>query len=88
MPGKTNLWLSRISAVTFAAWDYSVKFFPVPSRVLVTGNLKRARSSRKRAKTRAAVLRWLKKGLPCSFLGAPGAPNPGGSGDRDLKENA
>ncbi|HHX27772.1 MAG: undecaprenyldiphospho-muramoylpentapeptide beta-N-acetylglucosaminyltransferase [Bacillota bacterium] len=38
VPGKTNLWLSRISAVTFAAWDYSVKFFPVPSRVLVTGN--------------------------------------------------
>jgi UDP-N-acetylglucosamine--N-acetylmuramyl-(pentapeptide) pyrophosphoryl-undecaprenol N-acetylglucosamine transferase len=38
VPGKTNLWLSRISAFTLAAWDYSVQFFPVPSRVIVTGN--------------------------------------------------
>lgn len=38
VPGKTNLWLSRFSARTFAAWDYSVKFFPYPSRVVVTGN--------------------------------------------------
>lgn len=38
VPGKTNLLLSRISARTFAAWDYSVKFFPKPSRVIVTGN--------------------------------------------------
>lgn len=38
VPGKTNLWLSRISHMTFAAWDYSVKFFPDPSRVVVTGN--------------------------------------------------
>ncbi len=38
VPGKTNLWLSRIADMTFAAWDYSVRFFPVPSRVVVTGN--------------------------------------------------
>lgn len=38
VPGKTNLWLSRISDMTFAAWDYSVRFFPVPSRVVLTGN--------------------------------------------------
>ncbi|HHY75207.1 MAG TPA: undecaprenyldiphospho-muramoylpentapeptide beta-N-acetylglucosaminyltransferase [Firmicutes bacterium] len=38
VPGKTNLWLSRISHRTFAAWDYSVRFFPARSRVVVTGN--------------------------------------------------
>ncbi len=38
VPGKTNLFLSRFCARTFAAWEYSRKFFPKPDRVTVTGN--------------------------------------------------
>lgn len=38
VPGKTNVFLSTISNRTFAAWDYSVRFFANRSRVTVTGN--------------------------------------------------
>ncbi|HHW17694.1 MAG TPA: undecaprenyldiphospho-muramoylpentapeptide beta-N-acetylglucosaminyltransferase [Firmicutes bacterium] len=38
VPGKTNLVLSRLCKKTFAAWEYSVKYFPKRSKVIVTGN--------------------------------------------------
>lgn len=38
VPGKTNRFLSRVSGRTFAAWEYSRRFFPRPERVVVTGN--------------------------------------------------
>lgn len=38
VPGKTNRFLSRISLRTYAAWEYSRRFFPRQDRVVVTGN--------------------------------------------------
>lgn len=38
IPGKTNLFLSRVCGKVFAAWEYSRQFFPKKDRVLVTGN--------------------------------------------------
>ena len=42
VPGKTNQVLSRLSGRVFAAWDYSVRYFPKDARVIVTGNPVRA----------------------------------------------
>ena len=42
VPGKTNQVLSRLSGRVFAAWDYSVRYFPRGARVVVTGNPVRA----------------------------------------------
>jgi UDP-N-acetylglucosamine--N-acetylmuramyl-(pentapeptide) pyrophosphoryl-undecaprenol N-acetylglucosamine transferase len=60
VPGKTNAFLSRLSQRTFAAWDYSVKFFPDPSRVAVTGNPVRS------------VLFGAKRSDSREFFGLPG----------------
>lgn len=38
IPGKTNLFLSRLCGRVFAAWEYSRQFFPKKDRVVVTGN--------------------------------------------------
>jgi UDP-N-acetylglucosamine--N-acetylmuramyl-(pentapeptide) pyrophosphoryl-undecaprenol N-acetylglucosamine transferase len=38
VPGKTNQILSRVSGRTFAAWEYSRRFFSGGDRVMVTGN--------------------------------------------------
>ena len=38
VPGKTNQFLSNLSGRTFAAWEYSRRFFSRGDRVVVTGN--------------------------------------------------
>lgn len=38
IPGKTNLFLSRLCRKVFAAWEYSRQFFPKPDRVVISGN--------------------------------------------------
>lgn len=38
VPGKTNLALSKRVDKIFAAWEYSLKYFPRKARVKVTGN--------------------------------------------------
>ncbi len=38
VPGKTNLALSKKVDKIFAAWEYSLKYFPKRSKVKVTGN--------------------------------------------------
>lgn len=38
IPGKTNLYLSKMVDVTFAAWEYSLQYFPKSANVKVTGN--------------------------------------------------
>ncbi len=37
VPGKTNLALSKRVDKIFAAWEYSLKYFPRKARVKVTG---------------------------------------------------